>query len=108
MELDSGRGGGFLEGGYVGNSIRFIDLGVEKDCIIDSLVNGYIRAWSFWYFFTNSNHFSDFCVKYVGSSPITGGITMSRSFSQEFIMSESIFRIGTKPVCSMHLFCCMI
>ena len=41
MELDSGRGGGFLEGGYVGNSIRFIDLGVEKDCIIDSLVNGY-------------------------------------------------------------------
>ena len=50
VELDSGRGVCVLGVDYVGNkwcvnvvpvcSTRFIDLGFEKDCIIDYLVNG--------------------------------------------------------------------
>ena len=46
-----------------------------------------VRAWYFWDIFTCSNYFSYFSVKYLGSSSITDGITMSCSFSPEFMMS---------------------
>ena len=65
----------------------FIDLGVGKYCIVDYLVNG-CSCMVFLGFFTSNNNFPDFFVKYVGSSPITEGIAMYRSFSPEFVISR--------------------
>ena len=63
-----------------------------------------MRALSFWDFLTSSNHFPDFSVKYVGSSPMTEGIAMRFSLRPEFMISGWMFMIGTIPVCSRNLF----
>ena len=57
-----------------------------------------LLVWSFGDFFTTTNHFSEASVKYVGSSPITVGISSSHVLIPAFIDASGMLKMRTMPV----------
>ena len=57
-----------------------------------------LLVWYFCIFLTSTNRFPEDSVKYVGSSPITHGISRSRVLIPAFIVDSGILKMGTIPV----------
>ena len=69
-----------------GNNVSLITLSIA------------LLVLSFCAFFTNTGHFPDDSVKYVGSMPIIDGMSSSRSLIPLFIETSGIMKMGTIPV----------
>ena len=81
----------------LGNNVSLITISIA------------LLAWSFFDFWKNTSHLAGGSYKYVGSIPITDGMTRIRYLIPllvpEFIEPSLILKIGTMPVWAKKWFC---